>query len=188
MTRLRKNRRFYYNVYLLGENDINDINVLMPTTLFRFTTRVFYENTSLPRGRSSALITNQTFLQDGSHSFRTLLSPLSLLRYFCTHIIEAIANVATDEIREIFQIDDVVTPLESQSSEVPLWIVINVNDTLLKKSTVLQTECCCICLDKFNLNAECYTLPCKHFFHKKCIMRWLHTSQTCPMCRQSYEP
>ncbi|KOM45234.1 hypothetical protein LR48_Vigan06g054000 [Vigna angularis] len=122
--------------------------------------------------------------------------------------------MGADEIRRIFHIDDhAATSSESQPSEIPLLIVINVTDTsilaatqyplrtilavekpvntLLKavespvKKSVLQTECCCICLDEFDLNAERYTLPCQHFFHKKCITRWLQTSQTCPMCRQS---
>ncbi|WVZ25269.1 hypothetical protein V8G54_003813 [Vigna mungo] len=207
MTIFGMNGRFSYNIYLFGENDIN---VLMPTTLFRFTSRVFYRNTPLPE-RFSGHIKSQTFFQKGSHFLTTLLSPL--LRYFCTQIIEAMANVGADEIRKIFQIDDVAP--HSQFQIVTLWIVINVTDNImhaatqgplrmvlmseeafntLKKSTVLQTECCCICLDEFNLNAERYILPCQHFFHKKCIMRWIHTNQTCPihtnqtcpMCRQSF--
>ncbi|KOM45236.1 hypothetical protein LR48_Vigan06g054200 [Vigna angularis] len=204
MTVLGMNRRFSYNISLSGENDIND---LMPTALFRFKIRVFYESTSVPVSRSSTLITSQTFFQEGSHFLRTLLSPLSSFRPFCTHMIQAIVNVIADEMREIFQIDVDASSSESQPLEVPLWIVINVTDTsmhaatqdpfptseepidtLLKKSTVLQTKCCCcICLDEFDLNAECYTLPCQHFFHQKCIERWLHTSQTCPMCRQSLQ-
>ncbi|XP_014490728.1 probable E3 ubiquitin-protein ligase RHA4A [Vigna radiata var. radiata] len=200
-------QRFSYNISLSGENDIN---VLMPRTLFRFIIRVFYENTLVPElGRSSTLISSQTFFQEGPDFLQTLLWPLSSsLTPFGTDIIETIVNVIVDEILDIFQIDDVVaSSSESQPQEVPLWIVINIADnsmhaatqdllrtvsaseeaidTLLKKSTVLQAECCCcICLDEFHLNAECYTLTCQHFFHKKCITRWLHTSQTCPMCRQ----
>jgi len=100
---------------------------------------------------------------------------------------------------------------ESQSPEVSLSMVINVTDNrmraatqnslgtvpaaaasseeaaidrVLKKSRVVQSECCCcVCLDEFEVNAECYTLPCQHFFHHKCIFQWLRTSRTCPMCR-----
>ncbi|BAT99895.1 hypothetical protein VIGAN_10143700, partial [Vigna angularis var. angularis] len=207
MTTLGMDRHFSYSISLSGENDIN---VLMPGALFRFTIRVFYENTSIPElGRSSTLISIQTFFQEGPDFLRTLLRPLSSsLTHFGTDIIETIVNVTADEILEIFQINNAApSSSESQPLEVPLWIVINIThnsmhaaiqdplrtvtaseeaiDTLLKKSTVLQTECCCcICLDEFDLNAECYTLPCQHFFHKKCITRWLHTSLTCPMCRQ----
>ncbi|KAG2376261.1 hypothetical protein HKW66_Vig0155850 [Vigna angularis] len=218
MTTLGMDRHFSYSISLSGENDIN---VLMPGALFRFTIRVFYENTSIPElGRSSTLISIQTFFQEGPDflrtllrplsSSRTLLSPLLSFRPFCTHIIQTIVNVTANQIREIFQIDAAAaaSSSESQHQEVSLWIVINVTDnnmhaatqdplrtvvaseeaidTLLKKSTVSRTECCCcICLDEFDLNAECYTLPCQHFFHQKCITPWLRTNQTCPMCRQN---
>ncbi|KAG2376258.1 uncharacterized protein HKW66_Vig0155880 [Vigna angularis] len=140
-------------------------------------------------------------------SLSSPLSPPSSLRLFDTDIIETLVNMGADEIRRIFHIDDhAATSSESQPPEIPLWIVINVTenslhattqyllrmvpaveklvDTLLKKYTMLQTECCCICLDEFDLNVECYTLPCRHFFHQNCITRWLQTHQTCPMCRQ----
>ncbi|KAG2376259.1 hypothetical protein HKW66_Vig0155870 [Vigna angularis] len=189
MTVLGMNRRFSYNISLSGENDIND---LMPTALFRFKIRVFYESTSVPAES----------IKECNHV------STSTTTLFDTTIIDRLVNTVANEIRGIFHIDDhATTSSESQPSEIPLWIVINVTDssmhtatqyplrtvpaakepidTLLKKSTVLQTKCCCcICLDEFDLNAECYTLPCQHFFHQKCITRWLHTSQTCPMCRQ----
>ncbi|CAN0862342.1 E3 ubiquitin-protein ligase RING1-like [Linum grandiflorum] len=26
-------------------------------------------------------------------------------------------------------------------------------------------------------------LECKHIFHQSCLMNWLNTSKTCPLCR-----
>ncbi|WVY93591.1 hypothetical protein V8G54_032679 [Vigna mungo] len=161
-------------------------------------------------------IPSQIFAQEGPNLLRTMflslllspLLPLSSLRLFDTNIIDRLVNIVTDEIRGIFHIDEhAVTSSESQIPEIPLRIVINVTHNsihattqyllrtvssikkpidMLKKSTVLQIECCCcICLDEFELNAECYALLCQHFFHQECIMRWLQTNQTCPICRQS---
>ncbi|KAL5521223.1 hypothetical protein ACEPAG_9146 [Sanghuangporus baumii] len=48
---------------------------------------------------------------------------------------------------------------------------------------------CPICLDDYKdadvlLKAE----PCKHWCHKECFEQWLHTAQTCPVCRTKIRP
>lgn len=47
-----------------------------------------------------------------------------------------------------------------------------------------QNEECCICLDIGNIN-NWAILPCGHKFHYSCILLWMRTNQTCPVCRIS---
>ena len=42
---------------------------------------------------------------------------------------------------------------------------------------------CTICMDSFDASAVVTQLPCKHMFHKKCILRWLDSHNSCPLCR-----
>lgn len=42
------------------------------------------------------------------------------------------------------------------------------------------SDVCCICIDFLQKNQEIYTLPCSHFFHLHCYLKW---SETCPICR-----
>ena len=48
---------------------------------------------------------------------------------------------------------------------------------------------CAVCKETFKLEAEdpdelvVVTLPCKHPFHEPCIIPWLKSSGTCPVCR-----
>lgn len=44
---------------------------------------------------------------------------------------------------------------------------------------------CIICFDDYCKNEEIKLLPCKHFYHNKCINDWLNISQTCPLCRRN---
>ncbi len=43
---------------------------------------------------------------------------------------------------------------------------------------------CFICMDEYKINQYKRVLPkCKHFYHKKCIDKWLKKKSSCPICR-----
>lgn len=48
-----------------------------------------------------------------------------------------------------------------------------------------EEETCVICLDNFESGDTITPLPCKHIFHKKCIIPWLSEQQrVCPICKR----
>ena len=52
----------------------------------------------------------------------------------------------------------------------------------------METEKCSICLENVGFreneeNVKLSSLPCEHVFHHLCIVNWLQTSHTCPLCR-----
>jgi hypothetical protein len=74
--------------------------------------------------------------------------------------------------------DDVKTPMTSAAYE-SLYVDEFKN---IKKESEIDT--CPICLEKFIDTDKLKILPCKHFFHIKCIEPWLLSqSHTCPLCR-----
>lgn len=42
---------------------------------------------------------------------------------------------------------------------------------------------CPICMDQFKVCDQAYRLPCTHTYCSECILRWLNSSKTCPVCR-----
>lgn len=66
-------------------------------------------------------------------------------------------------------------------------------DVLLEGSDILGKDCA-ICKEQFSLQTDdpdelmVVTLPCKHIFHEPCIMPWLKSSGTCPVCRHALVP
>ena len=46
---------------------------------------------------------------------------------------------------------------------------------------------CNICLDAFKIGNVVRILECKHEFHESCIITWLKTRNTCPVCRFELE-
>ncbi|OSD06197.1 hypothetical protein PYCCODRAFT_1405126 [Trametes coccinea BRFM310] len=65
---------------------------------------------------------------------------------------------------------------------------------VLEEGSPLLEKDCAVCKDQFQLETEdpderiVITLPCHHPFHQNCILPWLKTSGTCPVCRYQLVP
>ena len=56
----------------------------------------------------------------------------------------------------------------------------------LKKYSALKEEKCPICLQKYKGADMIKEFPCKHIFHKHCILKWIKTSNKCPLCKYDF--
>ncbi|KAI4562417.1 hypothetical protein MJT46_011379 [Ovis ammon polii x Ovis aries] len=43
-------------------------------------------------------------------------------------------------------------------------------------------ELCAVCLEDFKPRDELGICPCKHAFHRKCLIKWLEVRKVCPLC------
>uniref|UniRef100_UPI00358E9829 RING finger protein 24-like isoform X2 n=1 Tax=Myxine glutinosa TaxID=7769 RepID=UPI00358E9829 len=46
-------------------------------------------------------------------------------------------------------------------------------------------ETCAVCLEDFKEKDELAVCPCKHAFHRKCLVKWLEIRNSCPMCNKA---
>ncbi|KAG6817908.1 hypothetical protein H0H87_012376 [Tephrocybe sp. NHM501043] len=96
-------------------------------------------------------------------------------------------------------LDQIITQLMNESNAhrpVPATeeIVANLpRERLVLKSPMLDKDCA-VCKEQFQLETDdpaeqtVITLPCKHPFHEPCILPWLKSSGTCPVCRYALVP
>ena len=47
----------------------------------------------------------------------------------------------------------------------------------------LLKEKCVVCSENFKPSDTFSQLPCNHVFHQACLLPWLHSTNTCPICR-----
>ena len=55
------------------------------------------------------------------------------------------------------------------------------NEEKLKKFG--NENCCSVCKEEFIIGDNLIDLPCKHYFHKDCLLPWLEQHDSCPICR-----
>ena len=53
----------------------------------------------------------------------------------------------------------------------------------IKKYSSIKEKKCSICLNKYKSPDIIKEFPCKHIFHKTCILKWLKNSDICPICK-----
>jgi len=49
-----------------------------------------------------------------------------------------------------------------------------------------ENTTCVICMEQYEEGDGLCTLACFHVFHKDCILEWLKTHNTCPICKTSF--
>jgi hypothetical protein len=64
-------------------------------------------------------------------------------------------------------------------AQLPSWNA--VDDKFIHSKTLL----CFLCNVQWEYEDSIVTLPCMHFYHRKCISFWLQNSENCPQCKMS---
>ncbi|PSR71067.1 hypothetical protein PHLCEN_2v13036 [Hermanssonia centrifuga] len=90
-------------------------------------------------------------------------------------------------------LDQIITQIMENSAAHPVPATDEIMEKLprevLEEGSSLLDKDCAVCKEQFKLGTEdpdeqiIVTLPCKHPFHESCIMPWLKSSGTCPVCR-----
>lgn len=59
----------------------------------------------------------------------------------------------------------------------------NIQDYVYETKEIPPEPDCSICYNKYTKDKQNSRLGCNHIFHRECILKWLETGITCPLCR-----
>lgn len=96
-------------------------------------------------------------------------------------------------------LDQIITQLmENSNSHRPVpaseEVIAKLKREVLEEGSSLLQRDCAVCKDQFKIDSEdpdeqiIITLPCNHPYHQSCILPWLKSSGTCPVCRYQLVP
>lgn len=97
-----------------------------------------------------------------------------------------LANLAINNMQQQIQIPDPNGPPPASEEEIRNLPHIQLSS--LKSSSSSSTTninmTCPVCTDDFENNDDITSLPCRHHFHRKCVVAWLSRHCSCPVCRK----
>mmetsp|Transcript_16322 Transcript_16322/g.37261 ORF Transcript_16322/g.37261 Transcript_16322/m.37261 type:complete len:412 (-) Transcript_16322:30-1265(-) len=50
-----------------------------------------------------------------------------------------------------------------------------------------QEAACAVCSEEYKHGEDLLSMPCEHVFHKACLLPWLKSTNSCPVCRMTLE-
>ncbi|PON68223.1 43kDa postsynaptic protein [Parasponia andersonii] len=115
-------------------------------------------------GDGVRVIDAEIVIEDDGQGLET---PLGQLHY--QHFLQLIQQISVEEE------DDLPRPTPASKSAVEELPAIAASEEL--------SNVCVVCIEEFVKGEELRELPCKHIYHKDCILTWLKQRNTCPECR-----
>jgi Ring finger domain/PA domain len=91
----------------------------------------------------------------------------------------------TDSSREIETIGFELLPtfmISQRDAEVVSKLIIHRSITATIRYSINETACS-ICQDDMEVGEQILKLHCRHCYHTACVMSWLESHNTCPLCR-----
>lgn len=139
-------------------------------------------------GAEGGQVGDYVFSQEGEHAKFTkfLTRRSSALDRIITQIMEnSNANRPVPATQEIIE----NLPREVLEAGCKLLIRSRLYSLIAFLTAPMLEKDCAVCKEQFKTDTEdpdeqiVITLPCKHPFHEPCILPWLKSSGTCPVCR-----
>ena len=62
-------------------------------------------------------------------------------------------------------------------------MLFSLKHTSLSLDAKMEQPCCPVCSEDFIVGEKVLKMPCTHVYHRTCVMPWLETKKTCPICR-----
>ena len=150
-------------------------------TIDNWDTGTMQTNTGLLYDPNQVVIDDDSFFVDVS----TPLNIAASITIFHPEPVttSALLSLIRDVYRRVYDIEARTSTVRSYLLELDCTVCNNESPALLPVED--SDDLCPICYSEYSSNTPGGKLGCGHDFHVECIVRWLGTNQTCPMCRSA---
>ncbi|OIT03251.1 PREDICTED: uncharacterized RING finger protein P32A8.03c-like [Nicotiana attenuata] len=94
-----------------------------------------------------------------------------------------LASVNSNAGETMFPIVVSIVFYQARRKEEAAALIEELGKVVVKEEDYYDEEECPICLDKPSIGEEITYMPCSHFCHSHCLLKWLEKNASCPLCR-----
>ena len=90
-----------------------------------------------------------------------------------------------DDYDMLLRLDEVGGAKKKRTARANAKVIEQLAVRKLTRAEAREDNNCAVCLEPLRAQQAVLTLPCKHEYHKTCIIKWLKQSDapTCPVCK-----
>ncbi|KAL5544425.1 hypothetical protein UlMin_008209 [Ulmus minor] len=124
---------------------------------------------------------NDSRSQSSSSSSNPKLGLFTFVRAFVPHLPPHLED--TDDDDDVVYDEEEIPGVDYDDDDEPLPASEEFIKGLPRQKVEDSDVVCSVCLEDVLKGSEAVALPCSHLYHGDCIIKWLHGSNVCPLCR-----
>jgi len=119
----------------------------------------------------------------GGHGGRGRLPSAAQSRH--AHLAFVDRDFTEDDYDMLLRLDEVGGAKKKRTARANAKVIEQLAVRKLTRAEAREDNNCAVCLEPLRAQQAVLTLPCKHEYHKTCIIKWLKQSDapTCPVCK-----
>ncbi|XP_070057362.1 uncharacterized protein [Nicotiana tomentosiformis] len=137
----------------------------------------------------TVVLRSDSIITDLNHSAIPLFRSLGILEEHQHNLVSEISSFADELASDISNDGETMFPIvvsivfyQARRKEEAEALIEELGKVVVKEEDYYEEECP-ICLERPSIGEEITYMPCSHFCHSHCLLKWFEKNTSCPLCR-----